>query len=110
MANQKRLKPYQNQGSAFQFRNTMKSGSSGSSPAIIHFRRVNTLGVLRGTASLREQSARPNLNEQDQSDKHENLREYGAGVRLQQIVDDAHRHTADESAPEIPDTAKDNDH
>ncbi len=29
-ANQKWLKPYQNQGSDFQFRNTMKSGSTGS--------------------------------------------------------------------------------
>ncbi len=29
-ANQKWSKPYQNHGSAFQFRNTMKSGSTGS--------------------------------------------------------------------------------
>ena len=29
-ANQKRSKPYQNHGSAFQFRNTMKSGRTGS--------------------------------------------------------------------------------
>ena len=32
------------------------------------------------------------------------------GVRLEQLVDDAHRHAADERAPQVADAAEDHDH
>jgi hypothetical protein len=59
---------------------------------------------------LREQSARPGLNEKNERDEDENLRQHGPGPRLQQLVDDPHRHAADERAPEIADAAKNNHH
>src|SRR5882672_11706054 len=69
-----------------------------------------SLLVFRRAAGLREQSARPPLDEKDQRDEHENLCQHGPGEGLQQLVDDPHRHAADERAPEISDAAKNNHH
>jgi len=50
------------------------------------------------------------LNEKDQRNEDEDLREDGAGIGLEELVDNAHGHAADESAPQVADTAKDDHH
>src|SRR5579863_3390109 len=56
----------------------------------------SVLLILRSASLLREQSARPGLNEKDQRDENENFRQHGTGVGLQQFVDGPHRHATDE--------------
>src|SRR6266849_10971709 len=67
---------------------------------------LSSLLVFRRSAGLREQSARPGLNEKNQRDENENLCQHGSGVGLQQLVQNPHRHAANERAPEISDAAK----
>src|ERR1700733_1934059 len=66
------------------------------------------LFIFRRAPGWREQPARPDLNEQNQSDKDENLGQNGPGEGLKQVVDDPHRHAADERSPKISDASKNN--
>ena len=43
-------------------------------------------------------------------DQHEDLAEHGAGVRLEQLVDDPERHAADQRAPQVADAAEHHHH
>src|SRR6266478_3582336 len=65
-----------------------------------------SLPILRRSAGLREQPARPGLNEKNQRDEDDNLRQHGPGEGLKQLIDDPHRQAANERTPEISDPAK----
>src|SRR5215470_6821353 len=71
---------------------------------------IRASGVVRRAAHLRKQPARPALDEEHDSDQHEDLSENCAGIGLEQFVDDPHGHPADERAPEVSDAAEDDDH
>src|SRR5579872_3121107 len=73
-------------------------------PQESNYRAATLLFVLRGAAGLWEQSARPGLYEENQRDQHEDFRQNGAGIRLQQIIDDPHGHPSDERSPQVPDS------
>src|SRR5688572_11158704 len=76
-----------------------------SPPSTGNSRRLSNSVALRRATGLREQPARTPLDEQDDAHEHRNLREHGAGHRLEQLVDDSERHAADERAPQVADTA-----
>src|SRR6187200_2782124 len=67
-------------------------------------------GTLSGAPGLREEAAWTPLDEEDERDQHEDLRQHGSGVGFEQLVDDTHRHPADERTPEVADPAKHHDH
>src|SRR3974390_1268877 len=65
---------------------------------------------LHCAALEREHSARALLDEQDDEDEDGDLAEHGACVRLEELVGDAERERADQSAPQIADAAEHDDH
>src|SRR5216683_7644599 len=95
---------------------TARNHAPPRSPPVLQFRRRNTatypppLLILRRAAGLREQPARPGLNEKNQRDEDENFSQHGPGVGLEQLVDNPHRHAADERSPKISDASKNNHH
>src|SRR4051812_16130222 len=58
----------------------------------------------------REHAARAFLDEQDDEHEHDDLAEHGAGIRLEELVQDAERQRADQRAPKIADAAEHHHH
>src|SRR4051812_18283773 len=69
-------------------------------------RAVATISGLDRAAAQREQAARPALDEDDDRDQHEDLAQHRAGVRLEELVDQAEQERADQGAPQIADPAE----
>ena len=64
---------------------------------------------LHRAAALREQAARPLLDEQDDEDEDQDLAEHRAGVGLEELVGDPEREGRREGAPEVAGAAEDDD-
>src|ERR1700722_11464006 len=82
------------------------AGSAADGVALCEFMRSS----LHRPPLLREQSPRPSLYEENQADEHNDLAQNRSGVGLEDLVDDAERHTADQCAPQITDTSEDHHH